>query len=60
MTPEFGFVLFQHYTWQLGFIVFKYILNIYIWIIFIGKIWERKQEAGLCLFNCQGGMGKGW
>lgn len=60
MTPELGFVLFQPYTWRLAFIVFKYILNIYIWMTFIGKMWDFLQEAGLCLFNCQGGMGKGW
>lgn len=38
MTPELGFILFQHYAWQLEFIVFKYILNVYICITFIGKI----------------------
>lgn len=38
MTPELGFVLFQHSTWQFQVIVFKYILNIYVWMTFIGEI----------------------
>lgn len=38
MTPELEFVLFQHCNWQLEVIVFKYILNIYVWMTFTGKI----------------------
>lgn len=50
MTPGLGFVLFQYYTWQLEFIVFKYSFNINIWIAFIGKIWkESKKLDCVCL-----------
>ncbi|PKU37742.1 hypothetical protein llap_11954 [Limosa lapponica baueri] len=40
----------KHCAWQLEFIVFKYIFNIYIWITFIGKIWkENKKLDCVCL-----------